>query len=201
MCLPNAVTACVAAGSVKLLQGRKDCYQEYKRLVTLWSTRLLVTLSTALQRLHITANKPINRISKGHIAFEKQGLPLHTTKMSSSPTNGSSAMNNSERTRLSEKEKKLNHIVSEQKRRQAIRSGFDRLALLIPGMEGQGRSEAVVLEAAVKYDDLSARRKRKLEKLLVNKALTRAEFDAGYDAEAASAKHAAMKAEDSAADD
>lgn len=56
-----------------------------------------------------------------------------------------------EKTRLTEQEKKNNHIASEQKRRQAIRDGFDRLASVVPGMEGQGRSEAVVLQATVEY--------------------------------------------------
>ncbi|KAF2091295.1 helix-loop-helix DNA-binding domain-containing protein, partial [Saccharata proteae CBS 121410] len=56
-----------------------------------------------------------------------------------------------EKPRLTEEEKKNNHIASEQKRRQAIRQGFDRLAAIVPGMEGQGRSEAIVLEATVKY--------------------------------------------------
>ncbi|CAI6339419.1 unnamed protein product [Periconia digitata] len=54
-----------------------------------------------------------------------------------------------DRTRLSEAQKKENHIKSEQKRREAIRGGFDRLADIVPGMAGQGRSEAVVLEATL----------------------------------------------------
>ncbi|KAF8477356.1 hypothetical protein BDZ91DRAFT_638645, partial [Kalaharituber pfeilii] len=49
------------------------------------------------------------------------------------------------RARLTEQEKKNNHIASEQKRRNAIREGFDRLTELIPGCEGQGRSEGMVL--------------------------------------------------------
>lgn len=53
--------------------------------------------------------------------------------------------------RLSEQEKKNNHIASEQKRRAAIREGFDELAALIPGMKGQGRSEAIVLEGTAKF--------------------------------------------------
>ena len=53
--------------------------------------------------------------------------------------------------RLTEQEKKNNHIASEQKRRQAIREGFDRLANLVPGMEGQGRSESLVLNGAIIY--------------------------------------------------
>lgn len=39
----------------------------------------------------------------------------------------------------------------EQKRRQAIREGFDRLTELVPGLEGQGRSESVVLKKSVDY--------------------------------------------------
>jgi hypothetical protein len=56
-----------------------------------------------------------------------------------------------EKPRLTEQEKKNNHIASEQKRRQAIREGFDRLANLVPGMEGQGRSESLVLNSAIVY--------------------------------------------------
>lgn len=55
---------------------------------------------------------------------------------------------NADKPRLTEQEKKNNHIQSEQKRRQAIREGFDDLAELIPGLKGQGRSEAIVLEGA-----------------------------------------------------
>ena len=39
----------------------------------------------------------------------------------------------------------------EQKRRQAIREGFDRLTELVPGLEGQGRSEGLVLKRTVDY--------------------------------------------------
>jgi hypothetical protein len=52
----------------------------------------------------------------------------------------------SERPRLTEQEKKNNHIASEQKRRMAIREGFDRLTEMVPGLEGQGRSESIVLK-------------------------------------------------------
>ncbi len=56
-----------------------------------------------------------------------------------------------DRPRLTEAQKKENHIRSEQRRREAIREGFDRLAAIVPGMEGQGRSEAVVLEATLQH--------------------------------------------------
>ncbi|KAF1835694.1 hypothetical protein BDW02DRAFT_495297 [Decorospora gaudefroyi] len=55
-----------------------------------------------------------------------------------------------DRPRLTEAQKKENHIRSEQKRREAIREGFDRLASIVPGLQGQGRSEAVVLGGAIK---------------------------------------------------
>ncbi|KAI9047539.1 hypothetical protein LZ554_008255 [Drepanopeziza brunnea f. sp. 'monogermtubi'] len=80
--------------------------------------------------------------------------------MSSSPREGGShegsanpgsTKGTEEKPRLSEQEKKANHIASEQKRRQAIRDGFDRLTELVPGLEGQGRSESVVLKKTVDY--------------------------------------------------
>jgi len=80
--------------------------------------------------------------------------------MSASPTressdNAGSANGESktadEKPRLTENEKKANHIASEQKRRQAIREGFDRLTELVPGLEGQARSESVVLKKTVDF--------------------------------------------------
>ncbi|EWC43644.1 hypothetical protein DRE_01531 [Drechslerella stenobrocha 248] len=56
-----------------------------------------------------------------------------------------------ERPRLTEVEKKNNHIASEQKRRMAIRDGFDKLTELVPGIEGQGRSESIVLRKTVDH--------------------------------------------------
>ncbi|KAI8933860.1 hypothetical protein NX059_009558 [Plenodomus lindquistii] len=67
------------------------------------------------------------------------------------PASQSPSASAADRPRLSDAQKKENHIRSEQKRREAIREGFDRLAAIVPGMEGQGRSEAVVLEATIKY--------------------------------------------------
>ncbi|TVY52456.1 Protein max [Lachnellula suecica] len=67
-----------------------------------------------------------------------------------------------EKPRLSEHEKKANHIASEQKRRQAIREGFDRLTELVPGLEGQGRSESVVLKKTVDYMRAQLEERRRL---------------------------------------
>ncbi|MCJ1358826.1 MAG: hypothetical protein MMC33_008826 [Icmadophila ericetorum] len=71
-----------------------------------------------------------------------------------------------EKPRLTEAEKKSNHIASEQKRRAAIREGFDRLAELTPGMEGQGRSEGLVLQKVVEYaKDLVDERRKLIEEV------------------------------------
>jgi heteromeric Ino2p/Ino4p transcription factor len=50
----------------------------------------------------------------------------------------------------------------EQNRRQAIREGFDRLTELVPGLEGQGRSESVVLKKTVDYIRAQLEERRKL---------------------------------------
>lgn len=42
-------------------------------------------------------------------------------------------------------------MAAEQKRRQAIREGFDRMTELVPGLEGQGRSEGLVLQRTVEF--------------------------------------------------
>lgn len=118
--------------------------------------------------------------------------------MSTSPAREGSATLDSangldEKPRLSEHEKKANHIASgipsssfalpfsvlsttiqswklrahtdrkaEQKRRQAIREGFDRLTELVPGLEGQGRSESVVLKKTVDYMRAQLAERRRL---------------------------------------
>ncbi|KAF1985552.1 hypothetical protein K402DRAFT_300748, partial [Aulographum hederae CBS 113979] len=72
------------------------------------------------------------------------------------------APGSAEKPRLTDMEKKSNHIQSEQKRRSAIRDGFDALAEATPGMKGQGRSEAIVLEHSIKYVDSLLERHLKL---------------------------------------
>ncbi|KAF8427532.1 hypothetical protein EV426DRAFT_631881 [Tirmania nivea] len=94
-------------------------------------------------------------------------IPENQNGTSASPTeapNGGSGLEGMRksppRARLTEQEKKNNHIASEQKRRNAIRDGFDKLTELIPGCEGQGRSEGMVLNKSIEYinDQLVERR-------------------------------------------
>ena len=69
----------------------------------------------------------------------------------SSQTPQSSVDDNQEPRRLTEQEKKDNHISSEKKRREAIRAGFDALADIVPGLQGQARKEGHVLELTNEY--------------------------------------------------
>jgi heteromeric Ino2p/Ino4p transcription factor len=90
----------------------------------------------------------------------QQGARETSTNPSSNGNHSSNG--NDDKPRLSEHEKKANHIASEQKRRQAIREGFDRLTELVPGLEGQGRSESVVLKKTVDHMRAQLEERRKL---------------------------------------
>lgn len=79
--------------------------------------------------------------------------------------------------RLSEAEKKKNHIESEKKRREAIREGFESLSRIIPGCEGQARSEAVVLQKTVSYLRDQLRKKDELWQQAQRQGMSKAEFD------------------------
>ncbi|GKZ21125.1 hypothetical protein AbraIFM66951_008687 [Aspergillus brasiliensis] len=87
-----------------------------------------------------------------------------TGNSSSKPASASSAANaqDKDKPRLTEQEKKNNHIASEQKRRAAIREGFDRLTELVPGLEGQGRSESIVLRKTVDFIQLQLQERQEL---------------------------------------
>ena len=76
-----------------------------------------------------------------------------TSGSSRSPSTGPAAAGSGagDRAHLTEQQKRQNHINSEQKRRQAIREGFDRLTELVPGLEGQARSESIVLKKSVDF--------------------------------------------------
>lgn len=87
--------------------------------------------------------------------------------------NGNSKANNgADKPRLSENEKKQNHIESEKKRRKAIRRGFDRLASILPDFDGDGKSEAKVLQATV--DEML--RQTELKNKIYAKLSKRADF-------------------------
>lgn len=81
---------------------------------------------------------------------------------SNNEAGGAGGADTHDKPRLTDQEKKNNHIASEQKRRAAIREGFDRLTELVPGLEGQGRSESVVLKKTVDFLRLQLEERREL---------------------------------------
>ncbi|KAF3481203.1 helix-loop-helix DNA-binding domain-containing protein [Arthroderma uncinatum] len=83
-------------------------------------------------------------------------------RTSNSPSDARPSTAEREKPRLSEQEKKNNHIASEQKRRAAIREGFDRLTELVPGLAGQGRSEGMVLRKTVDFMHLKLQERKDL---------------------------------------
>ncbi|KAK6214837.1 putative helix-loop-helix DNA-binding domain-containing protein [Colletotrichum tabaci] len=87
---------------------------------------------------------------------------MSSPNKSNSPSAPADAEQPEEKPRLTEAEKKQNHIASEQKRRQAIREGFDRLTELVPGLEGQGRSEGLVLKKTVEFMKEQLRQRQEL---------------------------------------
>lgn len=59
--------------------------------------------------------------------------------------------NPSRKPRLTEAEKKANHVTSEQKRRQKIRDAYLRISRIVPGAEGKERSEEALLRLYLAY--------------------------------------------------
>ncbi|GLA20810.1 hypothetical protein AnigIFM62618_009784 [Aspergillus niger] len=55
------------------------------------------------------------------------------------------------RENLTEEQKRSNHILSEQKRRNLIRQGFDDLCTLVPGLKGGGFSKSAMLTQAADW--------------------------------------------------
>jgi heteromeric Ino2p/Ino4p transcription factor len=97
--------------------------------------------------------------AKNHTAVTATASQSHSSPPTTAPT---AAVAEKEKPRLTEQEKKTNHIASEQKRRAAIREGFDRLTELVPGLEGQGRSESVVLRKSVDFMRVKLQERRDL---------------------------------------
>lgn len=79
--------------------------------------------------------------------------------------------------RLTADQKKKNHIESEKKRREAIRAGFEKLAAIVPGVMGQGRSEAVVLQATVQYLRNMLNKKEDLREKALDRGMSEGDFE------------------------
>ncbi|KAH0356597.1 hypothetical protein KCU81_g668, partial [Aureobasidium melanogenum] len=109
-----------------------------------------------------------------------QSTPPSNTSSSTTMSNNNAGANFADKPRLTEQEKKNNHIASEQKRRQAIREGFDRLAEIVPGMSGQGRSEAVMLSATVTYMRTQLAKKEALRDMAAKLNVSDGDFEQMY---------------------
>lgn len=74
-------------------------------------------------------------------------------RMSGNAVRRSSIQSNAKSTRenLTEEQKRNNHILSEQKRRNLIRQGFDDLCSLVPGLRGGGFSKSAMLTQAADW--------------------------------------------------
>ncbi|KAK4179962.1 hypothetical protein QBC36DRAFT_54477 [Triangularia setosa] len=72
------------------------------------------------------------------------------------------------RENLSEAQKRENHIKSEQKRRNIIKLGFEKLNQIVPTVTNQNLSKAGVLIATHEWIDLLVKENKELEKLLAS---------------------------------
>lgn len=80
-----------------------------------------------------------------------QASSTSNSPSSQAQLNQSLRLREADKPRLTDDQKKTNHITSEQNRRNFLRSQFDRLADAVPGAKGKARSEALVLERLVDY--------------------------------------------------
>ncbi|KAL5340748.1 hypothetical protein BJX70DRAFT_360281 [Aspergillus crustosus] len=80
-------------------------------------------------------------------------------RLSNDAIRKSRASQNSKQPRenLTEEQKRSNHILSEQKRRNLIRKGFDDLCILVPGLKGGGFSKSAMLSQAADWLEIILR--------------------------------------------
>ncbi|KAJ6030794.1 hypothetical protein N7499_013209 [Penicillium canescens] len=89
--------------------------------------------------------RPHSRKSRGSISKGRRVSTDMSRKARIQP--GSKAA----RENLSEEQKRTNHILSEQKRRNLIRQGFEDLCTLVPGLRGGGFSKSAMLTSAADW--------------------------------------------------
>ncbi|KAL3469878.1 hypothetical protein BJX99DRAFT_240440 [Aspergillus californicus] len=91
-------------------------------------------------------------------------------RMSSDASRKSKTSQSSKNSRenLTEEQKRSNHILSEQKRRNLIRTGFEDLCTLVPGLKGGGFSKSAMLTQAADWLDEMIDGNRALKTQLAN---------------------------------
>ncbi|KAJ5175865.1 uncharacterized protein N7482_001742 [Penicillium canariense] len=92
-------------------------------------------------------SRPLSRKSRTPSVVKVRRSSTDTSRKGSRGTPTSKAP----RENLSEEQKRTNHILSEQKRRNLIRQGFDDLCSLVPGLRGGGFSKSAMLTQAADW--------------------------------------------------
>ncbi|ORY04812.1 hypothetical protein K493DRAFT_378173 [Basidiobolus meristosporus CBS 931.73] len=108
--------------------------------------------STVQRRLTLPAMGQMSRDtmdSDQRRASTSSVQPSPTTRIAKEGARGGRAKKGAHEL-LTEEEKRANHIASEQKRRQNIRIGFERLVDIVPTLNHNHRSESVILEKFTK---------------------------------------------------
>ncbi|KAF2150631.1 hypothetical protein K461DRAFT_280622 [Myriangium duriaei CBS 260.36] len=90
--------------------------------------------------------------------------------------------------RLTDAQRKQNHIQSERQRREAVRNGFNQLSEIVPGMADQGKSEVRVLTATVDYLGEQLKRKEELKGQCMRLGMSEGDFEQIYRNEETSAE-------------
>ncbi|KAB8218250.1 hypothetical protein BDV33DRAFT_175866 [Aspergillus novoparasiticus] len=90
--------------------------------------------------------KPRSRRSKSTSYGKNRRMSTETIRKSKVQQGAKPAREN-----LTEEQKRSNHILSEQKRRNLIRQGFDDLCTLVPGLKGGGFSKSAMLTQAADW--------------------------------------------------
>ncbi|GAM87281.1 hypothetical protein ANO11243_053030 [Dothideomycetidae sp. 11243] len=96
--------------------------------------------------------------------------------------------------RLTDEQRKHNHIQSERQRREAVRNGFNQLSEIVPGMVDQGKSEVKVLTATVDYIAEQLKRKEEFKEHCMRLGMSEGDFEQIYrNQEAAAEKRQAER--------
>ncbi|EPE07771.1 bhlh family transcription factor [Ophiostoma piceae UAMH 11346] len=114
------------------------------------------TKAAVAQSLKSSASPP-NLESIPERSVSQDGNDSSGAQASGTPTSASatkrrrSAQVKPPRENLSEEQKRENHIKSEQKRRTLIKTGFEDLGILVPGLDGGSHSKSTMLMIAANY--------------------------------------------------
>jgi heteromeric Ino2p/Ino4p transcription factor len=98
--------------------------------------------------------------------------PASEQPPTSTAKSGSSKRAKASKPRLSASQKNFNHKDAENKRRTAIRERFTELSNLVPGAEGQEKSEQVMLNKTSDYLKELLEEQARLEQLAEEKGIT-----------------------------